>query len=119
MDRLPYKIIILLCTVFTLLGVTLNLPASETREFKMAAQKYTFKPEIIEVNQGDKVTLDVTAIDKKHGIGIKKYNIDQALPKGETITIEFIADKKGEFEIECTKFCGWQHFSMSSTFIVR
>lgn len=119
MDKLPYKIIILLCTVFISLGGMSNLFASETMVFKMTAQKYTFKPETIEVNEGDNVTLHITSVDTKHGIGIEEYNVDQVLPKGETITIEFIADKKGKFEIECTKFCGWLHFSMTNTLIVR
>lgn len=49
---------------------------------------------------------------------MKEYNIDRVLPKGEMVTIEFVADKKGEFTISCTKFCGWGHFGMKAKLIV-
>ena len=74
MNKIPFKIIILLCAIFTSLGVTSNLSASETKEFKMTAQKYTFKPEMIEVNEGDYVILHITSVDTKHGIRIEEYN---------------------------------------------
>ncbi len=95
-----------------------KLHAAETKTFQITAKKYEFIPETIKVNQGDKVVLQITAIDTDHGFGISALNIDQALPKAKTVTIEFVADKKGEFTIKCTKFCGWKHPFMTGKLIV-
>lgn len=112
-----YRLIYLLVAVVVLAHAG-NLYAQETKTFQITAKKYDFTPDTIKVNQGDKVVLQVTATDREHGFGIKEYNINRALPKGETVTIEFVADKKGEFTISCTKFCGWGHFNMKAKLIV-
>lgn len=109
--------------VFTMIVVSLfvsagNLFAAETKTIQITAKSYAFVPGTIHVNQGDTVILKVTAVDRDHGFGISEYNIDRALPKGKTETIEFVADKKGEFTIKCTKYCGLGHFKMKATLIV-
>ena len=100
------------------LGSVAGASAAETKVIKITAQKYEFSPETITVNLGDKVVLEVTATDTDHGFGLSAFNIDQKLPKGKTVTIEFVADKQGEFTIKCTSFCGWGHFGMSGKLIV-
>ncbi len=95
-----------------------DLFAQETKTINIEAKKYDFTPDTITVNQGDKVILKVTATDRSHGFGIAAYDIDRALPKGETVTIEFVGDKKGKFTIKCTKFCGWGHFGMEAQLVV-
>ena len=92
--------------------------AAETKVIKMTAQKYEFTPGTINVNQGDTVVLEITSTDTKHGFGLSAFNIDEKLPKGETVRIEFVADKKGEFTFKCTSFCGWGHFGMNGKLIV-
>ncbi len=119
MKTTTFKPIIIATIVFSFLITAGNLFAAETKTFQITAKQYEFTPDPIEVNQGDTVVLNVTAIDKDHGFGIKALNIDQKLPKGETQTIEFVADKKGEFTISCTKFCGFGHFGMKAKLIVK
>lgn len=92
--------------------------ANETKVIKMTAEKYDFTPETINVNLGDKVVLEITATDTEHGFGLSAFDIDQKLPQGQTVTIEFVADKKGEFTFKCTSFCGWGHFGMDGKLIV-
>ena len=117
LDKRFTRLIYLLAAVALLAGAG-TLYAQETRTFQITAKKYDYTPDTITVNQGDKVVLQVTATDRDHGFGIKAYNIDRALPKGQTVTIEFVADKKGEFIIKCTKFCGFGHFGMKAKLIV-
>ncbi len=112
-----YRLIYLIVAAVVLANAG-DLYAQETKTFQITAKKYDFTPDTIKVNQGDKVVLQATATDREHGFGIKEYNIDRELPKGETVTIEFVADKKGEFTISCTKFCGWGHFDMKAKLIV-
>jgi cytochrome c oxidase subunit 2 len=119
MRNKPIHLIILFGAFFSLSSAAVNLSASEPKTFEITAQKFSYEPERIEINEGDQVILNITAVGTKHGVGIKVYNIDEILPKDETITIEFIADKKGEFTIQCTKFCGWGHFGMQAVLVVR
>ena len=92
--------------------------AAETKVINITAQKYEITPETISVNLGDKVVLEVTATDTEHGFGLDAFDIGQNLPKGKTVTIEFVADKQGEFTIKCTSFCGWGHFGMNGKLVV-
>ncbi|MCB2168710.1 MAG: cupredoxin domain-containing protein [Deltaproteobacteria bacterium] len=106
---------IMLLLVF---GSVAGVSAAETKVIKMTAEKYHFTPEMITVNLGDKVLLEITATDTEHGFGLKAFNIDQNLPKGKTVRIEFVADKQGEFTFKCTSFCGWGHFGMTGKLVV-
>jgi cytochrome c oxidase subunit 2 len=100
------------------LGYAAGASAAETKVIKMTAEKYHFTPETINVNLGDKVVLEITATDTEHGFGLSAFNIDRKLPQGKTVTIEFVADQKGEFTFKCTSFCGWGHFGMNGKLIV-
>lgn len=93
--------------------------AEEVKTFDIKAENYKFNPDTITVNKGDEVIIEAIAVDKDHGFGIKAFNINQFLPKGELITIKFTADKKGEFSIRCTKICGWKHLRMKGKLIVK
>ena len=105
-------------TSLLIFGSVAVASAAETKVIKMTAEKYKFTPETINVNLGDKVVLEVSAIDTEHGFGLSAFNIDQKLPKGQTVRIEFVADKKGEFTFKCTSFCGWGHFGMTGKLVV-
>ena len=95
------------------------LMAGEVKTFEVKADDYQFIPDTITVNQGDRVIIRAVSIDKDHGLGIKAYNISKPMPKGKWVTIEFTADKKGEFPIHCTVFCGWKHHWMRGKLIVK
>ena len=118
MIKIHQKIMVLSIVVFAWVAFSANLFAGETKTFKMTAKKYEFLPTTIAVNQGDRVVLEITATDRDHGIGISGLDIDRDLPHNQTVVIEFVAAKKGEFMIKCTKFCGWGHFGMSGKLIV-
>jgi len=112
------KLIGFMTVVLLAFGFVTAASAAETKVIKMTAQKYEFTPDTINVHQGDTVVLEITAVDTEHGFGLSAYNIDEKLPKGETVRIEFVADKKGEFTFKCTSFCGWGHFGMNGKLIV-
>lgn len=93
--------------------------AATVKEFKITANNFAFDPATITVKKGDKVKLIVTSADVDHGMAIKEYNINTKVNKGKTETIEFTADKAGEFEIYCSVFCGSGHKSMKGKLIVQ
>ena len=88
-------------------------------EITVTASSYQFDPAVITVKKVDKVRLIVTATDRRHGINIDGYDIDQTLKPGEPTTIEFTADKAGTFEFKCSVYCGMGHQKMKGKLIVE
>lgn len=84
------------------------------RVVKVQAFRYGFSPDPIVVKEGDYVRFEITTKDVKHGLGIKEYKINVPIPVGETKTVEFLANKVGEFKIKCTVFCGFGHGRMKA-----
>lgn len=61
-----------------------------------------FMPSEITVNKGDTVRLLLTALDNPHTFTLDSYGIDEELPVGEDVIIEFTADQEGVFIYEST-----------------
>jgi cytochrome c oxidase subunit 2 len=99
--------------------VAAQTPPSGVHEITMTAKNYEFDPGIITVKKGEKVRLIITATDRDHGIKIQGYDIDQELKKGDPTTIEFTADKAGEFEFKCSVFCGMGNRKMKGKLVVE
>lgn len=78
-------------------------------EVKVVAKQFSYDPPTIVVHRGDTVVLKLTSADVAHGFAIREYNIDAKIVPGETVTVQFVADKGGTFEYYCTVFCGTGH----------
>jgi cytochrome c oxidase subunit 2 len=90
------------------------------REFQVTAKKYEWTPARFEVNEGDTVRFIVHSSDSKHGFRIKELDVKQEVPKtGDTVTIELVASRPGEFEIACSEWCGKGHKSMKGVLVVK
>jgi heme/copper-type cytochrome/quinol oxidase subunit 2 len=94
-------------------------PAQTVKDIKMTARKYEFNPSIIRVKQGDQVRLEITSLDRDHGIKLEAFGVDQLLPKHKTTIIEFTADKAGTFPFVCSHFCGLGHKHMKGELVVE
>lgn len=81
------------------------------------------RPDVIEVNEGDKVFVHLTNIDRDeditHGFAINKYDINIEVQPGQTNTVEFVADKAGTYPIYCTNFCSALHQEMTGYLLVK
>ncbi len=63
--------------------------------------------ENIKVNAGDRVYLTlINEDDYDHGIGLEGYGINERMPANGTITIDFVAKRKGKFVFYCSVPCG-------------
>jgi heme/copper-type cytochrome/quinol oxidase subunit 2 len=93
--------------------------SGNVKEFNIVARQWEFDPSVIEVNQGDRVILHIESVDVTHGFGLPEFNINEELRPGETVDVEFVADKKGSFTFSCTVYCGSGHGSMKGTLIVN
>ncbi len=80
-------------------------PASQVQEINIKLGDHFIEPKLITVSVGTKVKLTITnSGEKKHDFSIDSYKIDSdLLSPGGTQTIEFVADKAGQFKIICTQ----------------
>lgn len=88
-------------------------------EINMTAKKFEFDPHTIIVNKGDKVILNIVSDDVTHGFSLPVFDIKVDLPVNESVRVEFVADKVGEFEFKCSVFCGSGHGGMKGKIIVE
>ena len=94
-------------------------PTSGVVEIDMIAKRWDFNPSTMTVNEGDKVKLNIKSIDVTHGFRIFEFGVSERLTPGKTTTVEFIADKKGEYTFFCTVPCGKGHNGMRGKLIVE
>jgi nitrous-oxide reductase len=90
---------------------------------KVVLVRSTITPQVIELVQGETVTVALTNIeqttDELHGFGLLDYNINIVVDPGETKTVTFRADKPGVFPFYCTNFCSALHQEMQGYLIVK
>jgi nitrous-oxide reductase len=89
----------------------------------MTAIRSHFKPDQVEVNEGDEVTIHITSLesaeDQTHGFTIDMYNVNVSLEPGKHENITFKADMPGTFPMYCTEFCSALHLEMMGYFLVK
>lgn len=95
-----------------------NQTAPAAHEIKMTVKKYEYSPKEIHVKQGEKVRLLITALDHKHGIELKEFNVKSDLEEKKETAVEFVASKAGTFEFKCSVYCGIGHGKVKGTLIV-
>jgi len=87
-------------------------------EIQVTLRKYEFTPGSLRVRKGEQVKLVMTAADHDHGFKLDDFNINQKIPKGTTVVVEFTADKAGTFQFRCSSVCGLGHRNMKGTLAV-
>ena len=80
-------------------------------------------PEIIEVTEGDVVSIHLTnlerAQDEVHGFAMYGQNIQLSIEPGKTASATFTADKAGIYPYYCTEFCSALHLEMQGYLLVQ
>lgn len=102
---------------------------------EVVAKKYEYSGSPLHVKAGTKVQLKITAADHDHGFkigtapdGVEKSGTDGLvftspedcwlLKKGETTTIEFLAQTPGTYTFRCCHTCGLGHRGMKGQIVV-
>lgn len=86
----------------------------ETVDLVIKANNWEFDQEVYEVPQGATVNVTIVNDSGYHTAMIQGYNID--VKPDNTMT--FVADKDGEFQINCSTMCGTGHVDMKSKLVV-
>ena len=90
-----------------------TLLRNEVKEFKIDAFRFGYNPNLITIKKGDRVRLNINNTDTKHGIRIPDLGISG------NESLEFVADKVGEFNWYCNKYCGDGYSQMQGKLIVE
>lgn len=80
--------------------------------FSVDAKRWQFTPDVINVKKGQKVKIIINNTDTTHGINLPDFNV------AGNDSIEFTADKTGEFVFKCNTYCGDGHGAMQGKIIV-
>lgn len=100
----------------TVAAVSLALPISgaaagsgRERTVHITLKQWGYDPGIIQVNQGDKVTLVLSSADVVHGFYLDGYGLQRTVEPGEDQTVSFVADRPGRWTFRCSSTCGAFH----------
>ncbi len=102
--------------------LTMPLPGdarATTHEITLEATQFEFTPGRIRVNQGDRVVINLAAVDVVHGFYLDGYGVERRVEPGVTGQITFVADKAGKFRYRCSVSCGPLHPFMIGELVVE
>jgi cytochrome c oxidase subunit 2 len=92
---------------------------AEVKTFEVTASRFRFEPATIRVAQGDAVQLRLHSADRSHAFAIKAFRVKTLIPRGgETVAVQFIADRAGTFAFTCADYCGTGHSAMKGELVV-
>ncbi|TEU10519.1 MAG: 4Fe-4S binding protein [Anaerolineales bacterium] len=101
--------------------VPLPLHAGQQAEHRLTleARRFAFEPAVIQVNQGERVILELESVDVTHGIYIDGYGLKAVSEPGHKARLDFVADRVGKFKYRCSMACGPLHPFMIGELIVK
>lgn len=79
------------------------------KAFVIEADRYSYSPGVVQVNQGDQVLIKLVSNDVVHGLYIEDYDLNLTAEPGQTAELSFIAQKSGTFRLRCSETCGAMH----------
>ncbi|OGK98083.1 MAG: hypothetical protein A3E31_12010 [Candidatus Rokubacteria bacterium RIFCSPHIGHO2_12_FULL_73_22] len=84
------------------------------------AERGGFTPARIVVKRGQRVRLRLLADDVTHGFQLLHFGVDAgAIKTGTLKTVEFTADRTGEFPFYCSVRCSALHMALMGTLVVE
>jgi heme/copper-type cytochrome/quinol oxidase subunit 2 len=83
--------------------------APTDRHIRIEASQFQFTPGELEINPGDRVTVELVSTDVVHGFSLDGYGFELKADPGQTATGTFVADKAGAFRFRCSVACGNLH----------
>jgi cytochrome c oxidase subunit 2 len=126
---------LLTLTMFLSLSTSVRAQNQDALVIEIMAKKYEYSISPVHVKAGTKVQLKITATDHDHGFKIATvpdgaqpkgaagliFTSEQdcwQLKKGETTTIDFLAQTPGTYTFRCCHSCGLGHKGMKGQIVV-
>lgn len=135
--RMFFSVLILTFFTGSLIAATQNAVGNGPVQIvEVSARKYKFTPNIIRVRGSSRVEIKVHSVDDTHGIKLSLYpegSHDKSRPgllfddpkengkveKGKDQILNFVAQRPGTYDFECSKFCGFGHHRMKGKLVVE
>lgn len=95
--------------VVALAPLPIQLVAPQERIFRIEARQFAYSPSELNVNPGDRVTIQLVSTDVVHGLYVDGYGVSVEADPGQTATLTFVANKSGSFRLRCNVTCGAMH----------
>lgn len=118
--KLMLAVVVLLASVAASSGPQSPTPAP--RVVHIVAERFSFTPPNITMDEGTSIELRITSEDTSHGFKLSgPDNIDVEIPKrgrGER-RIVFTPTEAGTYTFECSRVCGAGHGFMRGTIRVK
>ena len=89
------------------------------RTIKIQAKKFEYTPNEIKVKKGEKIMLELTALDFVHGFNLPDFKIRTDIPPGKVTKVALNPTETGRFTFLCDNFCGDGHEEMNGILIVE
>ena len=88
------------------------------RVIAVTARKWSFSPSTITLTVGEPAVLEVTSLDRKHGLHIPALGLRADVKPGETARLALTPESAGRFPFVCDVFCGEGHEDMTGEIVV-
>jgi cytochrome c oxidase subunit II len=92
--------------------------AKPERVIHITAKRFEFAPATIELKLGEPVILEITTLDRKHGMKSPELGLDAVIMPGKPTRVRLVPDKAGTFSFHCSVFCGSGHEDMAGQIVV-
>ena len=76
-------------------------------------------PDVVRVHRGDLVRLTFLPKDGTYGVYIPVLKLKGKATPDRPVTLEFAASSEGEYEMRCTKYWGFKHWSENGKIVVE
>jgi cytochrome c oxidase subunit 2 len=84
----------------------------------VSARRFTYTPNVIEVELGVPVIIELTSLDRAHGFSVPELGLRADVEPGKTARVRIVPDKLGTFDFHCDIFCGSGHEEMAGRIVV-
>lgn len=101
-------------------GLLCMAPSAQAAErfFEIKAKKFSYTPNIINVQRGDTVKIRLISEDVHHGFFLDGYGVRTSAHPGQEGSAKFTADKPGRYTFRCSVTCGEFHPYMVGYLVV-
>jgi cytochrome c oxidase subunit 2 len=88
------------------------------RVVHVVARKFSYSPDVIELQLGVPVVIELTSADRDHGFSVPELGLRIDVLPGKTARVRVVPQRPGTFDFHCDVFCGSGHEEMAGRIVV-